>query len=218
MDNTGSSGREVQQSGRVAPGPEAPDRRSTGRIRTVCRVARVRRADDIGLWRVRNISDEGLMLEADVAVSIGEQIEIALSERVSVEGRIVWAREGRYGVEFLAPIDASATLRELAEEQRAEGYRALRLPVAAEAILILHDGARPIDLIDISQSGAGFRFETELDPGSELKLLLPGGEVGRQALVRWSRGNRGGLWFRQPLERTDLESLARYWAGWSVRE
>ena len=218
MDKTGNSGRDVQQAPAASDGPEAGDRRSSGRIRTVCRVARIRRADDVGLWRVRNISDEGLMLEADVPVAVGEALGIALSENVVIEGRIVWARGSRCGVEFAAPIDASATLRSLAEEQRAEGYRALRLPVAAEAILILHDGARPIDLIDISQSGAGFRFETGLEPGTELKLLLPGGEIGREAIVRWSRGNRGGIWFRQPLDRADLESLARYWAGWSRPE
>lgn len=41
------------------------DRRGAGRYRTLCRIAAVRRADDIGLWRVRNISNEGLMLSAD---------------------------------------------------------------------------------------------------------------------------------------------------------
>lgn len=211
MDNSGNSQHGARLIAIAGDSIETSNRRSSERLRTVCRVARISRTHDAGLWRVRNISNEGLMLAADVPVMVGEAIEVALSESVVLSGEVIWARDGHCGIAFSAPIDAAGTLRALAQEQRAEGYRALRLPVEAEAILILRDGARPIDLIDISQSGAGYRFETPLDTGMELKLVLPGGDVGRQALVRWSRGNRGGLWFTQPLDRADLESLARYW-------
>ncbi|WP_448140516.1 PilZ domain-containing protein [Sphingopyxis fribergensis] len=194
----------------VSPDEAAADRRNSNRYRTVCRVARVRRANDAGLWRVRNISDEGLMLAAGVSMDVGERLEIALSEAVVVEGEIVWTEQGCCGVAFLEPIDAATTLRMLAEEQRQEGYRALRLPIEVQAIVTLRDNARPIDLTDISQSGAGFRYDAPIEPGTELELVLPGSEVRRNALVRWSRGSRGGLWFTQPLDRGDLESLVRY--------
>ena len=36
------------------------NRRGSERYRTVCRIARVERADDVGLWRVRNISSTSL--------------------------------------------------------------------------------------------------------------------------------------------------------------
>lgn len=186
------------------------ERRATDRHRAVCRVARVHRADDAGLWRVRNISDEGMMLIADVPVGAGEGLKIVLSEKVVLSGTVIWAEGGRCGVAFSERIDAAATLRALAEEQRAEGYRALRLPIEAKATLVLPGGARPIDLVDISQSGAGFIYNEGFAPGVELDLVLPGGELRRRALVRWSRGRRGGLWFTQPLERSDLESLARF--------
>lgn len=189
--------------------PAIPDRRGADRHRAVCRIVRVRRVEDYGLWRVRNISDAGLMLAADVPVSVGEEIEVALSESIVVSGTIVWAEGGRCGVAFAERIDAAATLRALAEEQLVDGYRALRLPVTCEAIVILRDGARPIDLVDISQSGAGFLYHTEIEPGTALDLLLPCGDLRRRALVRWSRGRRGGLWFTQPLDRSDLESIVR---------
>lgn len=187
-----------------------PDRRGSGRFRTVCRVARVRRADDAGLWRVRNISNDGLMFAADVAVGVGEALEIALSENIILTGTVVWTDHGRCGVAFDEPIDAAVTLRALAAEQRAEGYRALRLPIAVEAIVTLSGDARAIDLVDISQSGAGFVYDRPLEPGTELDLLLPGGELRRHALVRWSRANRGGIWFTRPLDRADLETLAAF--------
>lgn len=195
---------------RIAGIDDAPmaDRRGAERYRTVCRIARVQRAGDIGLWRVRNISNEGLMLAADIPVAVGETLDISLSETLTIRGTVVWVQQGRYGVEFASPIDAAAALRGLAAEQRAEGYRALRLPVEIEAIIALPDGARPIDLVDISQHGAGFRYDRGLDPGTAVDLILPGYELRRRALVRWSRDQRGGLWFTQKLDRADLESIA----------
>ena len=184
------------------------DRRGAERYRTVCRIARVRRADDVGLWRVRNISNEGLMLSADTPATVGETLDISLSETTTIRGTIIWAERGRCGVAFDRSIDAAAVLRGLAEEQRSEGYRALRLPVEVEAIIALSDDARPIDLVDISQHGAGFRYDRGLDPGTEVDLILPGGELRRRALVRWSQGRRGGLWFTQQLDRFALESIA----------
>ena len=184
------------------------DRRGAKRYRTVCRIARVQRADDVGLWRVRNISNEGLMLAADIPAKVGEALDISLSETSTLRGKIIWAERGCCGVAFDGPIDAAAVLRGLAEEQRAEGYRALRLPVEVEAIIALSADARPIDLVDISQHGAGFRYDRVLDPGAEVDLILPGGDLRRRALVRWSRGKRGGFWFTQQLDRAALESIA----------
>src|SRR3546814_18028664 len=62
-----------------------PDRRGELRIRTVCRTARVKWATDIGLWRVQNISNKGMRLGTDIALTIGLPIEIALR---SAERRI----------------------------------------------------------------------------------------------------------------------------------
>ncbi|MBJ7438876.1 MAG: PilZ domain-containing protein [Sphingopyxis sp.] len=184
------------------------NRRGSERYRTVCRIARVQRVDDVGLWRVRNISNDGLMLAADIKATVGETLDISLSETTTLRGTIIWAERGRCGVAFDGPIDAAVVLRRLADEQRGEGYRALRLPVEAKAIIALRNDSRPIDLIDISQHGAGFRYDGVLDPGTEVELVLPGGELRRRALVRWSRGQRGGLWFTQQLDRATLESIA----------
>ena len=186
----------------------ASNRRGSERHRTICRIARVQRLNDVGLWRVRNISNEGLMLAADVPVAVGEALDISLSETTSLHGRVIWVEQDRCGVAFEAPIDAAAVLRSLAAEQRAEGYRALRLPIAIKAIIALRDDARPIDLVDISQHGAGFRYDRALDAGHEVELIFPGGDLRRRALVRWSNGFRGGLWFIQQLDRTTLESIA----------
>ncbi|WP_448140363.1 PilZ domain-containing protein [Sphingopyxis fribergensis] len=205
MDKRGTSDRDHQD----LPGPAdgGGERRKQDRYRTVCRVARVTRAHDVGLWRVRNLSDAGAMLSADVAVRVGERVEIALSETIRVAGMIAWGKQGRYGVAFDTSIDAAAMLKRLGDEQRAEGYRALRLPFECEALVVLAEGTRPIDLVDLSQQGAGYSYAAALEPGTELELLLKGGTLQRRAIVRWSRGARGGLWFTIPLDRADLESV-----------
>ena len=55
------------------------ERRQGTRLHTVLRVAQVIREHDAGLWRVRNISDRGLMLAAHVQVVPGERLTVNLS-------------------------------------------------------------------------------------------------------------------------------------------
>jgi len=207
MDRSGSSDRDHQDAfGQEYSAEQSSERRGQDRYRTVCRVARVKRAHDVGLWRVRNLSNAGAMLAADVAMQAGERVEIALSETIRVSGMIAWTRQGRCGVAFDTAVDAAALLKRLGDEQRAEDYRALRLPIECEARVVLDHGTRPIDLIDLSQQGAGYSYGALLEPGTTLDLLLKAGTLQRRAIVRWSQGARGGLWFTVPLDRADLES------------
>jgi hypothetical protein len=187
----------------------ASDRRGADRYRTVWRIAKVIRNGDAGLWRVRNISDRGMMLAADVSISVGEQLHIALSDTVQLRGKVVWSDEGRCGVAFDQEVDVADVLKKLAAEQRATGYRQPRLPVQSRAQAVTDEGTGSIELVDLSQHGAGFLHDGHFEVGKELDLILPGG-VKRRAIVRWSRAGRGGLWLTQPLDRADLESIRRF--------
>jgi hypothetical protein len=194
---------EEQESGADA------DRRGGDRYRTVWRIAKVVRNGDAGLWRVRNISDKGMMLAAEVPIAIGEKLEIALSDTVVLRGEVVWSDGGRCGVSFDKEVDVADVLKQLAAEQRATGYRQPRLPVRTQAEAVTDEGTTSIELVDLSQNGAGFVHDGHLEVGKELDLILAGG-VKRRAIVRWSRAGRGGLWLTQPLDRTDLESIHRF--------
>lgn len=185
------------------------DRRGGDRYRTVWRIAKVLRNGDAGLWRVRNISDKGMMLAAEVPIAIGEKLEIALSDTVVLHGKVVWSDGGRCGVSFDKEVDVADVLKQLAAEQRATGYRQPRLPVRTQAQAVTDDGTNSIELVDLSQNGAGFVHDGHLEVGKELDLILAGG-VKRRAIVRWSRAGRGGLWLTQPLDRADLESIHRF--------
>ena len=185
------------------------DRRGSDRYRTVWRIAKVKRDGDVGLWRVRNMSDRGMMLAADVPITVGEPLEIALSDAVIVRGKVVWSEGGRCGVEFDEEVDVAAVLKQLAAEQRASGYRQPRLPVHTRAELITDEGTSAIELVDLSQSGAGYIHDGHLEVGKEVELVLASG-IRRKAIVRWSKAGRGGLWLTQPLDRADLESIRRF--------
>lgn len=196
------------------PAADAPDggldrRREGDRYRTVWRIAKVARDGDAGLWRVRNMSNGGMMLAADVPVTIGERLEVALSDRIVVCGRIAWAKDGCCGVAFDTEIDVSELLRHLALEQRKRGYRQPRLPVQMRARAVIEYRTIDIELVDLSQSGVGFAHDGQIEVGKEIELLLAGG-VRRKAIVRWSRGERGGAWLTQPLDRAALESIRRF--------
>jgi hypothetical protein len=195
-----------------APAPESTgggaDRREADRHRTVWRIAKVLREGDAGLWRIRNISDRGMMLAADVPIAVGERLEVALSDLILVRGRVVWTKEGRCGVAFDEPVDVTEVLRQLAAEQQAAGYRQPRLPVRIEAQVTREGRSAEVEVADLSHSGAGVVHDGAIEAGREVDLLLPGG-IRRTAIVRWSRGERGGLWLTQPLRRADLESIRR---------
>lgn len=185
------------------------DRRGGDRYRTVWRIAKVIRNGDAGLWRVRNISDRGMMLAADVPIAVGEKLEIALSDTVVICGEVVWSDVGRCGVSFDKEVDVADVLKQLAAEQRGAGYRQPRLPVKTQAQAVTEEATTSIELVDLSQNGAGFVHDGHLEVGKEFDLILAG-DVKRRAIVRWSRAGRGGLWLTQPLDRADLESIHRF--------
>ena len=127
--------------GKVRPGLSRPlvvtpeedgERRSAHRLHTVFRIARVMRDRAAGLWRVRNISDFGMMMLTRMRPDKGERLSIALSDKVSIDARVVWCREDCCGVQFDEPIDSAALLKGLAAEQATRGH-ALRVRAPSPA-------------------------------------------------------------------------------------
>src|SRR3546814_19794678 len=109
---------------------EAGDERRGGdRHCTVYRLAKVERESDAGLWRVRNISDHGMMLATTIAVDPGERLQVALSVQVMRTGNGVWARDGRCGGAFDAVIAAVGIIRRLAAARNPGDYPHTRILV-----------------------------------------------------------------------------------------
>lgn len=184
------------------------DRRDSPRLRAVCRIAKIVRVDDVGLWMVRNISDGGLMLTTSVPVTVGENITIILAEELVLNGHVLWASDGQCGVTFDDEVDGEAVLRQLAQDKTARRYRPFRIALNAAAVANVNHRMQPIALVNLSQHGAGIIHDGSVAAGMRLDLLLAG-TIRREAIVRWSRDDRAGLWLTQPLERGLLESIRK---------
>lgn len=184
------------------------EQREGPRFHTVFRVARVSRAHDAGLWRVRNISDRGMMLETSMPLVVGEALSIHLSDKVGVQGTVAWWDGRHCGVAFDAPVDCAAMLQALVAEQRAPGYRPIRLPVATRAIAFCEKGMHTVKVRDLSPHGAGFEHDGCFTPGMSAMLLFENGEEHR-GVVRWSEGGRAGLYLTEPFPCAKLESANR---------
>jgi hypothetical protein len=189
----------------TSPPIEANDRRSDHRYRTIFRVAKVATGCDLGLWRIRNISDRGMMLLTHVEVGAGERLSVALSDKVSVEGRVVWSGDGRCGLAFDEPIDCAAVLRDLVADQRSSEYRPPRLPVSARALAYDETGIHPVKIRDLSQHGIGFEHHGQFRAGMKVLLVLENG-IERRGVVRWASDDRAGLLLIEPFACEELES------------
>jgi transcriptional regulator with XRE-family HTH domain len=57
---------------------------------------------------VHNVSATGLLLESQVALAVGETIEIDLPHAGATPASVVWTSENLFGCQFAAPISAAA--------------------------------------------------------------------------------------------------------------
>jgi hypothetical protein len=187
-------------------GRAAVEQRRGPRIRTVFRIAKVVRDRAAGLWRVRNISDFGMMLLTRSRVVRGERLAIALSNHVTIDGRVVWAKGDACGIAFEKPIDSAATLTALVLEQREPGYRPPRVETDIRACLYDEAGVRSITVGDVSQQGIGFSHKASVEPGQRVRVLFEHG-LERRGVVRWADERRAGLELFEPLSCEELETL-----------
>jgi len=184
------------------------ERRESTRFHTVLRVAQVVRDHDVGLWRVRNISDHGAMLTTSVQVVPGERLTVKLSDKVSIEARAVWWDGERCGVAFAEPIDCAAMLEGLVAERRTAGYRPPRLEVTTRAIAWCDKGLHTVRVYNLSHHGAAFQHDGCFREGMATKLHFETGEDYR-GVVRWSEEGRAGLFLTDSIPCARLESANR---------
>jgi len=184
----------------------APDRRAAPRFHTVCFDVKVNRGGRVGLFRARNISDEGVMLATHVALPVGERVLLGLSERIAVRGTVLWGNERCCGVQFERPIDCATLLREGAEHKRDDRRAALRLPATRLATTYAENGIRAVRVLNASHRGLGLAHDGSLGTGMLLKLIVETG-IAREAAVRWSSGGRAGVRLTEPLTCAELERL-----------
>lgn len=187
--------------------PDA-DRRASPRIHTICFDVRLGRGGRVGLYRARNISDAGMMLNTHTRLDPGERVLIELSEPFAIEGTVTWSEETRCGIEFEQPIDCAALLQAQAERRRGDRRGgALRLATMRRATSYAENGIRAVKVTNVSHRGMGLTHDGSLAAGMLLKLIVESG-VEREARVRWTRDGRAGVCLLEPLTCAELERVA----------
>jgi PilZ domain len=182
------------------------DRRDSPRFLTVYRVARVFTGSDVGLVRVVNISNHGLMIATKLELSLGAEVTVDLSENCSLTGEIVWARPGQCGIKLKAPIDCKALIARLRQDLRTPGHRPLRLALEKQVVCSSELGMQIVRLRDISQKGAKVVHDGRFRAGLVVKLHLTP-QIECRGVVRWSQDGLAGLQFEIDLSVPDLGSI-----------
>ena len=195
--------RALQQ--RAQPVPESAERRASSRVRTVYLIVKATRASDAGLFRARNISDDGIMVVAHVPFETGERVSIDLSDTLAAEGTVEWCEDGCCGIRFDHPIDSAAFLRSLGEEKRERRRAACRLAVKRLATSYSECGIRAVTITDVSPHGVGLVHNGSLKAGVVVQLVLESG-LTRSGAVCWSRDGHAGVRLAEPFTHEELES------------
>jgi hypothetical protein len=198
--------RPLGETGEPRRAASAGERRRSQRIRTVFRIAKVARDRAISLWRVRNISDFGMMLLTRARLPRGERLSIALSDTLALDAKVVWSNEEGCGVAFEQPIDSAAVLTSLVAEQRAPRHRPPRLAASLPAAAYGETGVHPIRITDVSQHGLGFAHDGAIGAGMRIMVMFENG-LERRGIVRWSEGRNAGLQLLDPFTCTELERI-----------
>lgn len=183
------------------------DRRASHRTRTVYFTVKVDRDCGVGLFRARNISDTGMMLDTHVALDVGEPVTVNFSEGIALPGTVKWYDKHHCGIRFDHPIDSAALLHAEAERKRTDRRGgALRLTASRLATSFSDRGIRAVKIFDVSYRGMGLVHDGTLGSGMLLNLVVDSG-IQRTAEVRWSEDGRAGIRLLEPLNCRELANV-----------
>jgi len=158
------------------------------------------------LCRVRNISMSGMMLETHHPLGYGSWVTVELRSGDRLQGTVVWSSEGRAGVEFAQPIEVDYILAQAKaglDRFCGPAPRAPRFDVECEARISCFGRYIDVMLENISQSGARIVLPKPPREDTEVILSVPGLPT-RRCTTRWSREDKAGLIFLEPISYNDL--------------
>lgn len=158
------------------------------------------------LCRVRNISMTGMMLETHYPLGYGSWVTVELRSGDRLQGSVVWSSEGRAGVEFAQPIEVDYILAQAKaglDRFCGPAPRAPRFDVECEARISVFGRYIDVTLENISQSGARIVLPKPPREDTEVILSVPGLPT-RRCTTRWSREDKAGLIFLEPISYNDL--------------
>ena len=210
LEGQGFEPREAALGGRPVPLSASAERREGARHIAVMRIAKLHSARGEELCLVRNISTGGLMAHIWSGLVMGDRVAAEFKSGQIVEGRIVWRRENRIGVQFDAEIDVPVVLG--GDEDPAPGFqpRAPRVTVGIKGRLRCGALYYAVDVNNISQGGVQIAcpdpsLDERIERGSV--VLTIAGLPPLQGNARWHGKGLAGIAFNNAMP---LETLAKW--------
>ncbi len=142
---------------------------------------------------VHNISEQGLMAESDVDLSVGQVVHLSFDGTTHRSGTVRWIQGRRFGLHLEGCLGVSEALDEV-EPESAPGQvpRPARLSLNIPARMSSGRPRRPAMVRNMSRSGMLLETSSGLLVGQNLLI-----KIGRQApiaaRVRWSAGGHIGV-------------------------
>lgn len=173
------------------------DQRRGKRHATVLLIGRVRHAGHESACLVHDISSGGLMARFTATPSIGERLSIEVRGLAEAAATVRWVNDYKAGVEFDTPQDIGSVF--CLRDDQGHVARTPRFAMEASASMRIGDRRIAVDVLDISPGGVKLRSDAAVAAGQAGSVLLP--EIGSSVFgtVCWTREDRFGLRFSQPL-------------------
>lgn len=176
------------------------------RLTTLLMVGRLIDPSGDHLCRVRNLSTGGMMVETSAPLAIGVPVRVELRNLNQVEGKVVWTRDQRAGIQFDAVQEVATLLHP--PEDIDQRPRSPRL-TASCSVLLWHLGHTTApELRDLSQSGCRLGMAHPLPDGAEVRITIPGLPP-RHASQRWTGDGEAGFAFHMLLSFNELSGWER---------
>ncbi len=185
----------------------ATEHQAADRITTIFRPVAISIGTFQGLCLVRNLSPEGMMGHVHTDIEVGASITVQMLGNLDLVGHIVWAKEGRIGVQFNRRIDVTDVLQKMSRRVLdGNVQRAPRINIPCKADLYIGQQLHHISVLDVSQGGAkiimdGLRIDQEV-------TIIVEGLDSRRAKICWTKANQVGLTFFRELTFAELTQWA----------
>lgn len=180
------------------------DRRTAPRQTTVLRVALIDDGDNAAFCLLKNVSYCGVQIKTYARLCVGKAIRLFVGEESPIRGRVVWVDATLGGIQFDEELSPARLLRVEQDARAGKNRSSPRIYTKSAARLRTSGRSFPVQLRDISTSGARIRAANVIAAGRSAVLELPGLPA-LPSFVRWQAAADLGLSFASPLS---LQSLS----------
>ncbi|MBB6123032.1 hypothetical protein FHS92_000739 [Sphingobium subterraneum] len=103
-----------------------------------------------GLCRIRNMSENGLMLECRMALDEGQEVEIVLRSGMRLAGIVRWALNGRAGIALHEPVGLATLNQPMLPQEIAKKGLSPSFPCVARALIAIDHRRLRCEINEIS--------------------------------------------------------------------